>query len=84
MSKVPLNQQTPMFKAIGLVVLLIAVKLLMPDMFGSINQAGTKFFNAIGRTADVIDPANLKLPGLANPAGINYIPKPAPFVNSFQ
>ena len=69
-----------MFRAIGLVVLLIAIKIMMPGLFGSVDQAGTKFFNAIGRTADFIDPSKVKISGLANPvAGVNYIPKPAPF-----
>jgi hypothetical protein len=72
-----------MFKAIGLVVVLIAVKMLMPDMFGSMDQAGTKFFHAIGRTADVVDPANFKLGGLANTASVNYIPSPTSRVNSY-
>lgn len=73
-----------MFKAIGLVVLLIAVRLLMPGLFGAMDEAGTKFFHAVGRTADYVDPANLNMHGLANPAGVNYIPKPAPLANSFQ
>lgn len=68
-----------MFKAIGLVVILIAVRLLMPDLFASIDHAGTKFFNAIGRTADFVDPSRQGL----NTAGINYIPKPAPLVRSY-
>lgn len=54
----------------------------MPGLFGSIDQAGTKFFNAIGRTADFVDPSQLKLNGMANPvAGVNYIPKPGPSSN---
>lgn len=81
--RVPLNLQTHMFKAIGLVVLLIAVRLLMPDMFGAADQAGTKFFHAIGRTADMVDPASLKLSGLGNTAGINYIPAPARLNSSY-
>jgi hypothetical protein len=75
-----------MFKAIGLVVLLIAVRLLMPGLFMAFDEAGTKFFRAIGRTADMVDPANLKLSGLSNsaPAGINYVPKPNLTSNSFR
>ncbi|MEI6042409.1 MAG: hypothetical protein WCQ00_02470 [bacterium] len=73
-----------MFKAIGLVVLLIAVRVLMPGVFGAMDEAGTKFFHAIGRTADMVDPANFKTQRSLNTAGINYIPKPAPLVNSFQ
>lgn len=75
-----------MFKAIGLVVLLIAVRLLMPGLFMAFDEAGTKFFRAIGRTADLVDPANLKLSGLSNsaPAGINYVPKPNFNPNGFR
>ncbi len=75
-----------MFKAIGLVVLLIAVRILMPGLFMVFDDAGTKFFHAIGRTADFVDPANLKLQGVSNsqPAGINYMPKSPNYPNSFR
>ena len=73
-----------MFKAIGLVLLLIAVRVLMPELFHAMAGAGTKFFGAISRMMDYVDPANLSLKGLANPAGINYMPQPTFTANSFR
>jgi hypothetical protein len=73
-----------MFKAIGFVVLLIAVRILLPDLFSAFGEAGIKFFHAISRTMDYVDPASLKVSGLTNPAGINYMPQPTFSANSFR
>ena len=56
----------------------------MPELFHAMAGAGTKFFGAISRMMDYVDPANLSLKGLANPAGINYMPQPTFTANSFR
>ena len=62
-----------MFKAIGLIVTLIALRVLMPELFGAIVEAGTKFFHAIGHLADIISSSDFSFQG-PNVAGANYIP----------
>lgn len=71
-----------MFKAIGLVIGLIAIRLLMPEVFHAFEHAAVSFFqlvnnifahapNSIGGQAGSVGTTGSVLDG------INYVPRPA-------
>jgi hypothetical protein len=65
-----------MFKAIGLVIGLIAVRILMPDVFHAFEYASVSFFKFLAQIFNVA-------PGvigsqMGNVGSVNYIPSPAP------
>lgn len=73
-----------MFKAIGFVVVLIAIRLLMPSVFSAFEHALVSFFdltshifafspNAIN--GPLVSPFSGQMSAVGS---VNYIPKPAP------
>ena len=69
-----------MFKDIGLILIIIALRIMMPDLFRAIDQAGVKFFNMLSHIADTVENLDFKF----STASVNYIPQPAPLTNSFR
>lgn len=72
-----------MFKAIGLVIILIALRLMMSSAFHAFEHAAVSFFGFAEEifkhppTAVASDYQSMQA------AGVSYIPKPAPLPDSF-
>jgi len=73
-----------MFRAIGFVIGLIAVRLMLPVAFDAFEGAATQFFHFSGEifahppTAVVRDMQDLQT------AGVNFIPQPTPLPEAYR
>ncbi len=78
------NTIDPMFKAIGLVIVLIALRFMLPTAFRAFEHAATSFF---GYAGDIFShpPTSVARDYQAmQAAGVSYIPKPAPLPDSMR
>ncbi len=72
-----------MFKSIGLVIVLIALRFMLPTAFHAFERAATSFF---GYTEEIFQhppTAVARDYQSMQAAGVSYIPKPAPLPESF-
>jgi hypothetical protein len=73
-----------MFRSIGLVIVLIALRIMLPGAFHAFEHAAVSFF---GFADDVFShpPTSIARDYASNQAaGISYIPKPAPMPESMR
>jgi len=70
-----------MFRLIGFVVLLIAIRLFMPSVFFSVEHALISLFDLAGNIFSIA-PTDITTQ-MSAPGGINYIPKAAPLPSAF-
>jgi hypothetical protein len=66
-----------MFRAIGFVIVLIAIRVIMPDVFAAFEHAAVQFFDLF--TVVFSYPPN-SVTQMAGVGYINYIPPPAPLL----
>ena len=70
-----------MFRAIGLVIGLIAVRVFLPDLFNAFEHAAVAFFNLVEQVFTHA-PNSVIQSGVASAGsvldGANYVPSPAP------
>lgn len=73
-----------MFKAIGLVIVLIALRFMLPGAFHAFEHAAVSFF---GYAEDIFEhpPTSVARDYQSmQAAGVSYIPKPAPMPDSMR
>jgi hypothetical protein len=51
------------FRAIGLIIMLIALRLIMSDVFHALEAALVSFFEAVQRFASFVDPSSFTASG---------------------
>ncbi len=71
-----------MFRAIGFVIGLIAVRLIMPDVFFAFEHALISLFDLAGQVFTFAP--NSITSQMSAVGGINYIPKAAPLPSAFR
>lgn len=74
----------PMFRSIGIVIVLIALRFMLPTAFHAFEHAATSFF---GFAEDIFDhppTAVARDYQSMQAAGISYLPKPAPLPVSYR
>lgn len=64
-----------MFRAIGLVIGLIAVRVIMPEVFHAFEHAAVAFFSLVG---DIFAFSPQSVTQLGSVGNVNYIPSAAP------
>jgi hypothetical protein len=70
-----------MFKAIGLVITLIAIRITMPTVFHAFEHAMVSFFDLAGHVF-TLAPTSITSQ-MSAMGSINYIPKAAPLPSAF-